>query len=668
MIPFLKPYLDTPEITLLQSHHVLETDVTDAIETISRHLNHVNYVITASGEEAIGLAIRHTKEQHHWNWPTIAIPSVCCGSVYRPAKKEGAVILMDAGYDWNCVYDNDASQADIILFASLGGLRVKLPEKRKNQVFIDDAAQCFDYTCGLRPEADYGIFSFGNGKQMFASGGGLLCSHHHTLNDHTNIEQLSSWQIVLMASQLNKIEEINAKSIHIGKSYIHHLKSLTWLRIPSYRDNCFSKFVVFIHQTNVQPPGKIPGRTDEIWRFIQYMAQHGIQVEETYIPLHIRFPDEFNNLRYQHFKANHLWMEAITLPCRPNMTSDDIQSVLNAVKNFHPALVTNHNRQTYEHKYMPLEKPTKKFFRNLYESRLRNIQNLARNRNRCIDLGCGNGLHMIPLIANGIHILGLDFSDMMLKSFKAHCNQPVALLNSDIQNIALKDNTFDMAYSIATLYYVPDTEKAIQEIYRILRPGGVAYLEFGNQNSLNHFEAKRVSTGAISVHVDISWLYSYLEKIGFTIFDTERFQIFPLYGNMINNSIQSYFEISHMHNNHVLMLDEWVANAPFLSRYAFRYGIYISKGPHNPVIYSRQLLEPVDFWTSRDRENQRLKAICQPLNQQLKSLCQMMADDPTDPLTFHALAKLHVQTQEEHDFVNQIKVDIDHYIQEKQCS
>jgi len=46
----------------------------------------------------------------------------------------------------------------------------------------------------------------------------------------------------------------------------------------------------------------------------------------------------------------------------------------------------------------------------------------------------------------------------------------------------------------------------------------------------------------------------------------------------------------------------------------------------------------------------------------------MMADDPTDPLTFHVLAKLHVQTKEEHDFVNQIKTDIDQYIQEKQCS
>ena len=87
-----------------------------------------------------------------------------------------------------------------------------------------------------------------------------------------------------------------------------------------------------------------------------------------------------------------------------------------------------------------------------------------------------------------------------------------------------------------------------------------------------------------------------------------------------------------------------------------------------PVVHSRQLLEPVDLWLSQDRNTQRFKAICQPLNQQLKTLCQMMADDPTDPLTFHVLAKLHVQTKEEHDFVNQIKTDIDQYIQEKQCS
>lgn len=663
MIPFLKPYFDEDEKRLFKSHRAFQDDTDTAIESIRQKLNQSNFIITKSGEEAILMAIRHAKKQHRWKNPVIAIPSVCCASIYRPAKKEGIVILMDAGKDWNCVYDEHAQKADIVLFASLGGLRIELPKKRKGQVFIDDAAQCFDGICGLRPEADYGIFSFGNGKQMFAKGGGILCSMYHTFGGNINFGQLPNWQIVLMASQLEKLEEIYSKSISIGKSYIKYLRIFPWLRLPP-QNSCFSKLVIFINQSNIQPPKKIPGRTEEIWRFIKYMAQHNIQVEETYIPLHIRFPKELNDPRYQKFQANHQWLEAITLPCRPNMTTAEVQQVLDTVRSFHPISITNKNRQVYEHRYKPFQKPQEGFFRSLYDSRLKNIRFLG-NDKACIDLGCGNGLYMIPLLKHGINVTGIDFTNSMLTSIQNHCDTPTTLVNGNIQNMPFPDKSFDMAYSIATLYYVSDTEKAINEIYRILKPGGVAYLEFGNQNSLNHFEAKRVSTGAISVHVNIDWLYSYLEKVGFTIFDTEKFQAFPLYGNMISKSIKSSLATQVTHNNHTYMLDEWICNTPFLSRYAFRYCMYISKSPCTKRPNLKQLSENVDHWLSDNRYKQRLDAICKPIDQQLSILCNMMAEDPTDALTFYVLAKLHVQTEEEHLFVSQMKTDIETYIKKK---
>jgi len=186
MIPFIKPYLDKEEEQLLKLQQTTHEKTEKALQTIHSQLQGINHMITTSGEDAIQIAIQHAKKQHRWNNPIIAIPSVCCASVYRPAKKEGTVILMDAGNDWNCIYDDYARKADIVLFANLGGLRIELPEKQKDQIFIDDAAQCFDGFCGLRKEADYGIFSFGNGKQMFAKGGGILTSHHHALNENIN--------------------------------------------------------------------------------------------------------------------------------------------------------------------------------------------------------------------------------------------------------------------------------------------------------------------------------------------------------------------------------------------------------------------------------------------------------------------------------------------------
>jgi hypothetical protein len=80
---------------------------------------------------------------------------------------------------------------------------------------------------------------------------------------------------------------------------IDELSDLNWLRLPSAENNVFSKFVIFIDQ------GRKPvfefGRTPEILRFMKHMYANGVQVEETYIPLHVRFPKEFNDRRYKDF-------------------------------------------------------------------------------------------------------------------------------------------------------------------------------------------------------------------------------------------------------------------------------------------------------------------------------------------------------------------------------
>jgi len=238
---------------------------------------------------------------------------------------------MDAGEDWNCVPDPESMKADIVLFASLSGKRMEVPERFfQNQILIDDSAQCYDGTSGFRKETDYSIFSFGIGKQMAVGAGGILYSRYKNFGiDQSNLED---WQKYLILSQLSKIKEINRLRIENALRLIDGLKDLPWLRLPDPQNHCFSKFVVFIDQG--RKPFFEVTRTPEIFRFMRHMANHGVQVEETYIPLHVRFPNEFPEKRYDNFKLNGLWPEAITLPCRPNLTGVEIDQIIDSVRSF----------------------------------------------------------------------------------------------------------------------------------------------------------------------------------------------------------------------------------------------------------------------------------------------------------------------------------------------
>jgi SAM-dependent methyltransferase len=44
----------------------------------------------------------------------------------------------------------------------------------------------------------------------------------------------------------------------------------------------------------------------------------------------------------------------------------------------------------------------------------------------------------------------------------------------DAERLAFKDNSFDIVYSWGVLHHSPDTARAVSEVYRVLRPGGIA--------------------------------------------------------------------------------------------------------------------------------------------------------------------------------------------------
>jgi len=100
---------------------------------------------------------------------------------------------------------------------------------------------------------------------------------------------------------------------------------------------------------------------------------------------------------------------------------------------------------------------------------------------KVLDVGCGSGIQ-IEFLAKKFpeieSLTGVDSSksliDLALSSKKdARCNYIV----SDMHNLPFEDQSFDFVYSRYTVHYSNDMCKVMNELYRILKPGGMVYLQ-----------------------------------------------------------------------------------------------------------------------------------------------------------------------------------------------
>lgn len=65
-------------------------------------------------------------------------------------------------------------------------------------------------------------------------------------------------------------------------------------------------------------------------------------------------------------------------------------------------------------------------------------------------------------------------------------NSPLADVKADICNLPFEDNSFDIIFCNHVLEHIPDDEKAMQELYRIMKPGGYGIFQIPQDLSREH--------------------------------------------------------------------------------------------------------------------------------------------------------------------------------------
>ena len=106
---------------------------------------------------------------------------------------------------------------------------------------------------------------------------------------------------------------------------------------------------------------------------------------------------------------------------------------------------------------------------------------------KILDIGCGNSRNLLPFYQNNFTCYGIDFSENVIELAKKYISKHEMKVNLKIanaENLPYKNNFFDYCLSLAVLHHVKNKEKAIQEIYRVLKPNGKAIICVWNKLQL----------------------------------------------------------------------------------------------------------------------------------------------------------------------------------------
>jgi 2-polyprenyl-3-methyl-5-hydroxy-6-metoxy-1,4-benzoquinol methylase len=103
-----------------------------------------------------------------------------------------------------------------------------------------------------------------------------------------------------------------------------------------------------------------------------------------------------------------------------------------------------------------------------------------------LEVGCGIGIDLARFAKNGARVTGIDLSEVAIKLAKK--NFELQGVTGDLrvmngENLAFRDESFDVVYAHGVLQYTGHIERMIGEIHRVLKPGGEAILMVYNRYS-----------------------------------------------------------------------------------------------------------------------------------------------------------------------------------------
>jgi len=97
-----------------------------------------------------------------------------------------------------------------------------------------------------------------------------------------------------------------------------------------------------------------------------------------------------------------------------------------------------------------------------------------------LEIGCGMGFDTVQLLKRGLRVTATDLTPAAVvlaqEHFRIEGFDSVEARVANVLDLDFEDESFDGVYAIGVVHHTGDTQRAIQEIRRVLKPDGLAVI------------------------------------------------------------------------------------------------------------------------------------------------------------------------------------------------
>ena len=125
---------------------------------------------------------------------------------------------------------------------------------------------------------------------------------------------------------------------------------------------------------------------------------------------------------------------------------------------------------------------------------------LRKKSGKALDLGCGTGNYTLELKKRGFDVVGIDASEKMVEIARS---KGLNCIKGDAYALPFPDRSFDLVMSVTMFEFIHEPERVVEEIKRVLKPGGEVIIGTMNGRSA-WFAFKRLK----SLFVETAYRYA----------------------------------------------------------------------------------------------------------------------------------------------------------------
>ena len=191
-----------------------------------------------------------------------------------------------------------------------------------------------------------------------------------------------------------------------------------------------------------------------------------------------------------------------------------------------------------------------------------------------VDIAGGYGRLAKEYLDRAKKVWIFDYSETELADAKKEFGKKINTKQGDIYNIPFSDNTFDGMIMVRATHHFKDMKKVMEELHRILKPGGTLVIEVANKKTLPkmfRYWFKKSTVNPFDknpsnlTHVDKDGFFNYHPKWIESLFKETGFEI----KSILSVSNFRSTKLKKLFNAKILIKFEKLAQKPFaLVRFA----------------------------------------------------------------------------------------------------